>query len=75
MEHESRKEFCEKIVKSKADNVTNGTTAATELSDNVCKSLNVNEHLAGQIELLEKVIAINKHIQREEEQQSDRHRQ
>ncbi|XP_031637301.1 probable WRKY transcription factor protein 1 [Contarinia nasturtii] len=54
-EHKSRKEFCEKMEKINKDNA----------NENARKPL--NEHLAGQIELLEKVIAINKHIQREEE--------
>lgn len=78
MEHESRKEFCEKIAKSGTDNPTcsdksaSSTAAAAmalfESGDKTTrKVLNVDEHLAGQIELLEKVIAINKHIQREEE--------
>ncbi|XP_055309609.1 putative uncharacterized protein DDB_G0292292 isoform X2 [Sitodiplosis mosellana] len=75
-EHESRKEFCAKMEKSHEDKVnstgvdaaaTNDTIVAATDSDNARKPLNVNEHLAGQIELLEKVIAINKHIQREEE--------
>lgn len=66
MEHENRKEFCEKLVKSSKDKA-NGSAMDDGNSDNARKSLNVNEHLAGQIELLEKVIAINKHIQREEE--------
>lgn len=43
-------------------NEISSTTSANER-----KELNVNDHLAGQIELLEKVISINKHIQREEE--------
>lgn len=76
MEHESRKEFCEKIAKSGTDNPTcsdksSSTAAAMALLETGDKTtrkvLNVDEHLAGQIELLEKVIAINKHIQREEE--------
>lgn len=83
-EHESRKEFCEKMEKShkdKANSAANAAAAAgatadatdtitvadSMADDNARKPLNVNEHLAGQIELLEKVIAINKHIQREEE--------
>lgn len=83
-EHESRREFCEKMEKShkdKAKDAANATAAAAvatadatdpitvadSMADNARKPLNVNEHLAGQIELLEKVIAINKHIQREEE--------
>lgn len=64
-EHESRKEFCEKMEKTNVNNA-NGMRN-TDANDNARKPLNVNEHLAGQIELLEKVIAINKHIQREEE--------
>lgn len=69
MEHENRKEFCKKMGKTSKDKV-NGLAmadATTVTGENVCAPLNVNEHLAGQIELLEKVIAINKHIQREEE--------
>lgn len=80
MEHES---LCEKMAKSGTDNPTSSnqssSTAAVEASAAAAKTLfessdkatrkvlNVDEHLAGQIELLEKVIAINKHIQREEE--------
>lgn len=69
LEHESRKEFCAKMRNSNADNTANnGRTANDSIdNDNARQPLNVNEHLAGQIELLEKVIAINKHIQREEE--------
>lgn len=69
MEHESRKEFCAKMKNSNKDNnANNGCTPNESVdNDNTRKPLNVNEHLAGQIELLEKVIAINKHIQREEE--------
>lgn len=74
-EHQLRKEFCEKMEKMQAKEDTSNecidgiTTVAdsTEQSATERKELNVNDHLAGQIELLEKVISINKHIQREEE--------
>lgn len=75
MEHANRMEFCEKMKKR---NVATGAAVANNPSADKndtngigsrlqSKALNVNDHLAGQIELLEKVIAINKHIQHEEE--------
>lgn len=61
MEHVNRKEFCAKMEKERlTENQTDGMVSQS-------KPLNVDDHLAGQIELLEKVIAINKHIQHEEE--------
>lgn len=68
-EHEHRKEFCKKLqIESKSNSlgvsdITTTTTTATSIND----KRDLNDHLAGQIELLEKVIAINKHIQHEEE--------
>lgn len=65
MEHESRKEFCDKMEKMNEANADNENVNNKMQASR--KDLNVNDHLAGQIELLEKVIAINKHIQHEEE--------
>lgn len=74
-EHESRKEFCDAQKESMA--ATETATAAAAARASVAgavggvQSTNSNERddndVAGQIELLEKVVAINKHIQREEE--------
>lgn len=71
-EHQLRKEFCDKMEQMQAaesapNDGVDGITAAAEQPATARKELNVNDHLAGQIELLEKVISINKHIQREEE--------
>lgn len=72
-EHQLRKEFCEKMEQMQAEEsasneCVDGITAATaDTQATARKELNVTDHLAGQIELLEKVISINKHIQREEE--------
>lgn len=75
MEHANRMEFCEKMKKrivtndaAVANNPNDGKNGTNGISSQLpSKALNVNDHLAGQIELLEKVIAINKHIQHEEE--------
>lgn len=72
-EHESRKEFCRKLetdTNSNSLGVSDSTAAAAATTTATATSSDkrdLNDHLAGQIELLEKVIAINKHIQHEEE--------
>lgn len=62
-EHESRKEFCD--ARSGAGTADDGDEAgAVGGVHTICTNA---DNIANQIELLEKVVAINKHIQREEE--------
>lgn len=60
-EHESRKEFCD----AQKDSIESGE--GSDVGGAVGGMRTDTDNIAGQIELLEKVVAINKHIQREEE--------
>lgn len=57
-EHEGRKEYCE---------VYGKTTVNSDGSNQIEDATNLDDNVADQIEMLEKVVTINKHIQREEE--------
>lgn len=68
-EHQTRKEFCEKTAAAN-DNGEN-VNEVMENHEEPCTSSSIAcndvDELGAQIELLEKVVAMNKHIQREEE--------
>lgn len=70
-EHESRKEFCnaqkESMDATAAVAVALASDGAVGGASSTNNIENDDNNVAGQIEMLEKVVAINKHIQREEE--------
>lgn len=68
-EHQTRKEFCEKnaSLNDNGENLNDAKANHEEPSTSLSIARTNDDELGTQIELLEKVVAMNKHIQREEE--------